>query len=97
MSVRAKFVYNGYEASLSTSYPNRKPDGSIDYQTGVPKEMRTLKFQPVFANNDPNHENSKFWASSPSGQITLGTVNPEAWSQFELGKSYYLDFTAATE
>ena len=58
-------------------------------------ELRTLRFAPVYANNDPAHENSKFWRASPSGEVKLGTVNPEAWSKFVLGKEYYLDFTVA--
>jgi hypothetical protein len=33
-----------------------------------------------------------FWDASPSGGLTLGTINPAAWEQFELGKEYYLDF-----
>jgi hypothetical protein len=57
--------------------------------------MRTVRMSPVYANNDPNHENSKFWDASPSGGLTLGTINPAAWEQFELGKEYYLDFTKA--
>lgn len=94
MTVRAKFTFTGYETGLTYRYP-RDAKGVYDYQNGKPVELRTLKFAPVSANNDPNHENSKFWDASPSGQMTLGTVNPEAWSQFELGKSYYLDFVAA--
>ncbi len=95
MSVRAKFTYNGHETALYNSYPHKKDDGSADYSKPVPVEMRSLKFSPVFGNGDPNHENTKFWSASPSGEIKLGTVNPEAWSQFELGKSYYVDFTPA--
>jgi len=59
------------------------------------KELRTLNFNPVYGNGDPNHENTKFFAYTPSGTVQLGTVSPEAWSQFELGKEYYLDFTVA--
>lgn len=58
-------------------------------------EMTTIKMSPVYANNDPNHENSKFWRYSPSGSLELGCVNPEAVKQFELGKEYYIDFTPA--
>jgi hypothetical protein len=94
MTVRAKFTYTGYETSLSLKY-GKAADGKPDYQSATKVELRSLKFQPVYANNDPNHENSKFWDASPSGSLTLGTINPEAWSQFELGKEYYLDFTPA--
>lgn len=94
MGVRAKFRFNSYTTELH-SRPSRKEDGSLDWQNTTPCEKRTLNFTPVYANNDPKHENSKFWDASPSGSLQLGTINPEAWSQFELGKDYYLDFTPA--
>jgi hypothetical protein len=56
------------------------------------KELRTLKFTPVI---DGSPENKKFYSYTPSGSLELGTVNPEAWEKFELGKEYYLDFTLA--
>lgn len=94
--VRAKFKFDSYETTLSQRPTKRKSDGSLDWQNGVEMvEKRSLKFSPVYANSDPNHENSKFWDASPSGQVTLGTINPEAWAQFGLGKEYYLDFTPA--
>jgi hypothetical protein len=79
MSVRAKFVLNRIEISRYGQ-----------------EEMRTFLFSPVFGKNGkPDHENSKFWKASPSGELKLGTVNPEVWPQFELGQEYYLDFTPA--
>lgn len=94
MAVRAKFTYRGYESSLqNTIKPGKSYNEADAYEV---KEMRTLKFSPVYGNGDPNHENTKFWQASPSGEIMLGTVNPEAWSQFELGKDYYIDFTPAS-
>lgn len=95
MSVRAKFKYTGYEASLYTTFPEKTVDGKSDYSRPNSVEMRTLKFSPVYGNGDPTHENTKFWNASPSGSITLGTVNPAAWEQFDMGKEYYLDFTEA--
>lgn len=98
--VRAKFKYNGFDASLSTR-EKRDAEGNVvkDSATGRAMyeevEMRTLKFSPVYGNGDPNHENTKFWAATPSGEVKLGTVKPEAWSQFVLGQEYYLDFSAA--
>lgn len=62
---------------------------SLDH-TG--KELRTLTFYPVTSGSD---ENKAFWQYTPSGKIELGTVNPDAWSKFELGKEYFLDFTPA--
>jgi len=49
----------------------------------------------MYANNDRQHENTKFWDASPSGEIKLGTVNPDAWNYFTLGKEYYIDFAEA--
>lgn len=59
---------------------------------GEGSEMQTIKMTPVYGNSE---ENKKFYAASPSGQIHLGTINPEAAKQFELGKEYYVDFTPA--
>lgn len=94
-NVRAKFTYVGYEASLQAEFNEKKTDGSVDYGKPTPVEMRSLRFIPVYGNGDPNHENTKFWKASPSGEIKLGTVNSAAWSAFEMGKEYYIDFTLA--
>lgn len=80
MSARAKFACVKIERT--------------QYQTGD-SEMQTIHLSPVYGNNDPNHENSKFWKYTPSGTIQLGTINAEAARQFELGKEYYVDFTPA--
>lgn len=90
MTVRAKFTFVSYSTGLHDVWDpdTRKSLGKT--------EMRTLKFAPVYANNDPEHENSKFWRASPQGSIELGTINPEAWSKFKLGGEYYIDFTEAS-
>jgi hypothetical protein len=93
MSVKAKFKVQRFESSLQNS--------QIDLNKGWEKEnlheveMRTVILSPVYGNGDPNHENTKFWHASPMGEVKLGTINPEAWQYFELGKDYYLEFTAA--
>ncbi len=92
MSVRAKFKVDSYSTYLSTRKVGRNEKGVDVYE---PVEMRTIVLSPVYGNGDPNHENTKFWQYSPSGKIELGTINPDAWKQFELGKEYYIDFTAA--
>jgi hypothetical protein len=51
---------------------------------------------PVYANGDPDHENSKFWNASPGGSFELNIVNAAAVEMFEPGKEYYLDFTPAS-
>ncbi|MEH2437376.1 MAG: hypothetical protein V7K25_24600 [Nostoc sp.] len=45
--------------------------------------------------NPPNEENLTFWQATPAGNITLQITNPQASSQFFVGTSYYVDFTAA--
>lgn len=92
--VRAKFRLNSYTTELHNK-PGRREDGSPDWQNSTPEEKRTLNFTPVTGNGDPEQENTKFWDATPSGSLQLGCVNPEAWEHFEIGKSYYLDFTPA--
>ena len=58
------------------------------------EELRSVNLTPVYS-NDPASENAKFWKYTPCGKIELGTINPDAWKQFELGKEYYIDFTLA--
>lgn len=40
-------------------------------------------------------ENARFTKATPGGTIQLMINNPVAREQFEQGKSYYVDFTAA--
>lgn len=55
-------------------------------------EVQTIRLQPVGGGSD---EDKKFFAATPSGQVELGVVTAEAGNYFELGASYYLDFTRA--
>lgn len=97
--VRAKFKITKLERN-HTTVPLRDADGKavVDEQ-GRQKwgegELVSIYASPVFGNGDPDHENTKFWTASPSGQLMLGTVNEAAAAYFELGKEYYLDFTRA--
>ncbi len=80
---------------LLGSVAKRNPDGSVFtdehgrnvYAMG---EMRSVSMSPVYANGDPNHENSRFWAASPSGRFELGTVNLDAAADIKPGKEYYI-------
>lgn len=38
-------------------------------------------------------ENDEFFQATPNGTIDLSIVNPAAITQFEIGKSYFVDFT----
>lgn len=92
MSVRAKFKVQSVKRTMG-QMPGPK-DGGGNYQW-VPTEMWTIEMSPVYGNGDPNHENTKFWQASPSGSLTLGTVNKAAVEQFELEREFYIDFTPA--
>lgn len=84
MKVRAKFVVQSITRTQGSYWDGTK---------SVAQETQTIKLYPVTGTND---ENKKFFASTPSGSIELGTVNLEAAKQFELNKEYYVDFEAAT-
>lgn len=45
--------------------------------------------------SDGSEENKEFFKWTPCGQIQIGTINEGALAQFEVGKSYYVDFTQA--
>lgn len=79
MSVRAKFKVDSVERS----------------KYGANDELQTIKLSPVYKTSNPEDENSTFWKYTPSGSITLGTINKVAGDYFELGKEYYIDFTLA--
>lgn len=107
MSVRAKFRYTGYmatqqdrqvldEKGVAQRY-DPKGDGSHDGPYMVERvEVRTMTFVPVYG-PESSHENRLFWQATPSGKLEMQVVNPEAWSRFEMGKCYYLDFTEAPD
>lgn len=40
-------------------------------------------------------ENEEFFRFSPWGNIDMGTVNPEAAKQFEIGDEFFVDFVKA--
>lgn len=88
MSVRAKFKVQSIKRTMG-SMPK---DGKY-----VPTEMWTLEMSPVYGNGDPEHENTKFWAASPSGSLVLSVVNKAAVDQFDLEQEYYIDFTRASK
>ncbi len=59
-------------------------------------EQNAVKFRTVYETDEhKSHENVSFTKATPWGEIRLGIDNPAALSQFEAGKSYYVDFTPA--
>ena len=51
-----------------------------------------IKLVPVI---EGSKENKEFFHYTPFGEIRIGTINPEAIKEFEVGKEYYVDFTKA--
>jgi hypothetical protein len=99
MSVRAKFKVTGIKRTMGSSpkrdeggAPIKDANGRFDY---IPAEMWSVEMTPVYGNGDPNHENTKFWASSPSGRLELMTVNKAAVDQLTLDGEFYVDITPA--
>src|SRR5574343_1440901 len=86
MSVVAKFKVNSTQSTLT-----QKQNAEGQWEK---VEMRTISLNPVYSNN-PDDENRKFWDASPSGEIKLGVINPQAWPYFELGAEYYVEFKKA--
>jgi hypothetical protein len=68
---------------------------SIEHFKSGTETLFNVKLSAVYGNGDPNHENTKFFRWTPSASIQLGTVNPAAAEQFELGKEFYVDFSKA--
>lgn len=85
MTVRAKFKVTKLEKTLGYVSEGGK---------SVERELTVVHLQPVYGNGDPTHENTRFFAFTPSGAISMGMVPPDTAAQFVLGKEYYVDFTA---
>lgn len=58
----------------------------------ITEQGEKIKLQPVTSGSP---ENERFYKWTPYGEIVLGTVNPDAASQFEVGKDYYVTFDKA--
>ncbi len=59
-------------------------------------EAAELFLEPVCADGSIP-ENQLFHRYTPSGELRMYVNNPSAAECFELGKSYYLDFTPASQ
>jgi hypothetical protein len=64
---------------------------TCDSLAGTVVTFRTV-FEPDAA---ADTENARFTTATPWGEIKLGINNPAAIKQFQVGKSYYVDFTPA--
>jgi len=54
---------------------------------------QTFRFGAVYDNG--TEENRRFAKATPSGTLEMTVDNPPAQAFFELGKTYYLDFSKA--
>lgn len=62
-------------------------------QVAWSQQARVVELSAVSADDTP--ENERYHKYTPSGAINLTIDNPPAADFFELGKTYYLDFTIA--
>lgn len=96
MPVRAKFNVWGIEKINSSRYKCDENGIELRDDNGdlIREEIEGAQIQlmPV---TDGSAENKQFFSLTPGGSIQLATVNPEAAAQFEVGRSYYVDFTPA--
>jgi len=53
---------------------------------------RSIKLMTVYGDSP---ENKAFFASTPSGAITVSLVKPEVAAQFEPGAEFFVDFIEA--
>lgn len=51
----------------------------------------------LYAVTSGSDENKEFFKWTPSGQITINTVNPAAAAQFKEGDELYVDFIPTSE
>ena len=85
MPVRAKFRLTGWTTKMGSRWNEAKKN----YEEAL---VCDLEFNAVYSNTP---ENNKFWDATPSGQIKMSIVNPEAVKEFTIGRQYYVDFTEA--
>lgn len=77
MSVRAKF----FVAEINHRHINTPGDVCAE-----------VVMQPVYGSHDGDGDNDRWSRYTPAGELKMTITNPPALEQFELGKSYYLDF-----
>lgn len=95
--VRAKFIVNSYETSLQRGIKETPREDGKQRSWNNPDDVETVECRTVklSAVADGSEDNKKFFRYTPSGNISIGILNPEAWKGFELGAEYYVDFTPA--
>jgi len=56
-------------------------------------ESREYSFLAVYGTDGSGNADWSKW--TPNGSLKMTINNPECFDKFEVGKEYYLDFTAA--
>jgi hypothetical protein len=87
MTTRAKFRVDNVSITQQSVYDKVA-------QAVVKKEAITVLLHPVVGTSK---ENEEFYASTPSGEISLDIINLPAAIVFKPGREIYVDFTATDE
>lgn len=104
MGVRAKFRVDGIDLRFGSvqrmgedGSPARDDEGhAIYYSVALPTvRLSAVTGHEAGASPEDAAENASFWSATPQGTAQLTITNGAAAEFFELGKSYYLDFSAA--
>lgn len=66
---------------------------TVAHIQGLDRGAKIVTLHPVQDDGIP--ENQRFHQYTPGGEISLTIDNPPASDQFQLGRSYYVDFTDA--
>lgn len=91
MAMIAKFRCESVTHAMGT-VPSLSAEGKLESRQGP---VASVTMVPVYHQGDPAHENSKFWAASPSGKFELQVVNLAAVEDLEPGAEYYLEIRRA--
>lgn len=98
MTIRCKFKLNQITRRVQSVVKRDEGGKAVvenSRQVYEEGEVWDLDMSPVYANGDPNHENSKFWEMTPGGSFKVATVNKAAVESMVLGAEYYIDITPA--
>jgi hypothetical protein len=86
--VVTKFKVNRVERYMGGSYVTNPETGKQEWKSA---EVQNIVLC-VVSGGGPDSENAKFFASTPTGKIELGTINAEAAKEFDLEGEFYVTF-----
>lgn len=61
--------------------------------TSYNPQSKTVILRPQYDTTTP--EDQRYAKATPSGELTMQIDNPPALAEFELGRTFYVDFTPA--